>query len=104
ILKSTMVVDFLATFFADSMYLMPIFANDILQGMGKGETRLGILNAAPASGAVLMASFLSYRSIPKRAGLAIIGAVGLYGIAWAGFGCSTNFFVAIALAAVAGAA
>jgi MFS family permease len=102
ILSSTMILDFLATFFAESMYLMPIFANDIL-GQGGGEKRLGFLQAAPATGALVTALFLVYRSIPRRAGAAVIGAVAVFGLAWAGFGCTTSFPLALALLAVAGA-
>lgn len=103
ILLSTMVIDFLATFFAESMYLMPIFANDLF-GKGDGERRLGILNAAPATGAVVMATLLSYRSIPRRAGAAVIWAVLVFGIAYAAFGATRTFALGVALLAVAGAA
>lgn len=87
ILYSTMVLDFLATFFGTATILMPVFAKDILH---VGPTGLGLLYSAPAIGAViagLTLSFLSHHQI-KNQGKVIIISVLLYGAATVGFGLS----------------
>src|SRR5262245_32334868 len=47
---STMLLDFLATFFSSATVLLPLFATDILQ---VGPQGVGLLYAAPSVGAVL---------------------------------------------------
>ena len=49
LIRSTMLLDFFATFFSSATALLPIFAQDILQ---VGATGYGWLYAAPAVGAV----------------------------------------------------
>src|SRR5207248_315085 len=58
LLWSTMLLDFVATFFAGSLLLMPIFADQLLQ---VGTRGLGLLYAAQPLGAVLMGAALSAR-------------------------------------------
>ncbi len=50
LIRSTMLLDFFATFFASATALLPIFAQDILQVGARGY---GWLFAAPAVGALL---------------------------------------------------
>ncbi len=52
-IRSTMLLDFFATFFASAMALLPIFAQDILHVGARGY---GLLAAAPAAGALLGSS------------------------------------------------
>lgn len=94
ILYSTMILDFLATFFGTATILMPIFAKDVLNVGPKG---LGLLYAAPAMGAVaggLILSFLSHHQI-KNQGKVIIICVLFYGAATIGFGLSKNLWLSI---------
>jgi hypothetical protein len=49
LIRSTMLLDFFATFFSSATALLPIFAQDILQVGAKGY---GWLYAAPAVGAM----------------------------------------------------
>lgn len=86
ILLTTMVLDFLVTFFGTATILMPVFAQDVLQVGPKG---LGLLYSAPAIGGVLAGLFISlmHHKI-KHQGKAIILAIILYGLATIGFGLS----------------
>ncbi len=87
ILYSTMILDFLATFFGTATILMPIFAKDILH---VGPMGLGLLYSAPAIGAVgagLILSFFHHHQL-KNQGKIIIISVIFYGAATIGFGLS----------------
>lgn len=85
ILYTTMMLDFLATFFGTATILMPVFAKDILH---VGSTGLGFLYAAPAIGGVVAAISLSLISRIKNQGRVIVAAVLIYGFATIGFGFS----------------
>ncbi len=61
IIRSTMLLDFFATFFSSATALLPIFAQDILRVGARGY---GWLYAAPSVGAVLM-SVVMVRSIER---------------------------------------
>ncbi len=94
ILYSTMMLDFLATFFGTATILMPVFAKDVLHVGPKG---LGLLYSAPAMGAVvggLILSFLPHHRI-KNQGKVIIICVLLYGAATIGFGLSKNLLLSL---------
>lgn len=98
----TMVLDFVATFFASATALLPIFAQDILQVGARGY---GWLYAAPALGAVVTAVVMA-RVIDRieRRGLVLLGSVGVYGLATIAFGLSTAFWVTFLALAISGAA
>ena len=53
LIRSTMLLDFFATFFSSATALLPIFAQDVLHVGARGY---GWLFAAPAVGAVLMSA------------------------------------------------
>ncbi len=102
LIRSTMLLDFFATFFSSATALLPIFAQDILQVGPKGY---GWLYAAPATGAVLMSAamvFLTDRI--RRRGPVLLWAVALYGAATIGFGLSRSFWITFACLALTGVA
>ena len=101
VIRTTMLLDFFATFFGGSMLLMPIFADQLLR---VGPRGLGILYAAQPAGAALAGIFLASRSLPRRQGAAILWAVAAYGGSLAVFGASRSFPLSLAMLAVAGAA
>jgi MFS family permease len=101
IVLSTMVVDFIATFFASASALLPIFADQILRVGPKG---LGLLYAAEAVGAVAAALWLSAAASVERKGLAQLWALSVYGVATVLFGASRSFPLTLGLLVVAGAA
>jgi MFS family permease len=102
IIRSTMLLDFFATFFSSATALLPIFAQDVLHVGAKGY---GWLYAAPSVGAVLM-SLVMVRSIEKieRRGVVLLWAVCVYGAATIVFGLSQSFLLTFLCLAVTGAA
>jgi MFS family permease len=102
LIRSTMLLDFFATFFSSATALLPIFAQDILH---VGVQGYGWLYAAPAAGAVL-ASAVMVRAVDwiEARGTVLIGAVVVYGLATIAFGLSHWFWLTFTCLAVTGAA
>ena len=102
IIRSTMLLDFFATFFSSATALLPIFAQDVLQVGAKGY---GWLYAAPSVGAVIT-SVIMVRSIERieRRGAVLIWAVCVYGAATIVFGLSRSFWLTFLCLAATGAA
>ena len=102
IIRSTMLLDFFATFFSSATALLPIFAQDILHVGARGY---GWLYAAPSVGAVVM-SIVMVRSIERieRRGVVLLWAVVAYGAATIVFGLSHSFALTFFCLAVTGAA
>jgi MFS family permease len=98
---STMLLDFAATFFAGSMLLLPIFADQLFH---VGTRGLGLLYAAQPVGAALAGAVLSTLHPPRRRGPAILWAVAVYGAAIAVFGLSPWFWLSFVMLALSGAA
>jgi len=94
-------LDLVVVFFAGATALLPVFARDILHVGAEG---LGVLRAAPAAGAALVAFALAVKPLTRRAGPVMLGAVGVYGAATLVFGWSTAFWLSVAALAVSGAA
>jgi MFS family permease len=102
LIRSTMLLDFFATFFSSATALLPIFAQDILN---VGATGYGWLYAAPAVGAVTMsAAMVLLTSRIQRRGPVLLWAVGLYGLATVTFGLSRSFWITFASLALTGVA
>jgi MFS family permease len=102
IVRSTMLLDFIATFFGSATALLPIFAQDILH---VGATGYGWLYAAPSVGAALAGTVMAYQieRIDRR-GAVLLWAVAVYGLATVIFGISHAFWLTLlCLAAVGGA-
>lgn len=102
LIRSTMLLDFLATFFSSATGLLPIFAQDVLHVGARGY---GWLFSAPAIGAVLTSAVMvrAVDAITHR-GRVLIWAVIAYGVATAVFGVSTSFALSFGCLAVTGAA
>jgi MFS family permease len=101
LIRSTMLLDFFATFFSSATALLPIFAQDILQVGAKGY---GWLYAAPAAGALCMSAVM----IPmteriERRGPVLLWAVSGYGLATVVFGFSRSFWLTFFCLAMTGA-
>ena len=92
ILLSVMLLDFVATFFGSFTTQLPIVAETLL---GSGAEGLGLLQSAPAVGAVAGSLALSVLPIPRRAGLGVILAVIGYGICVLGFSMSASLPLAL---------
>src|SRR5690349_16128851 len=102
LIRSTMLLDFFATFFSSATALLPIFAQDILK---VGATGYGWLYAAAAVGATMMsAAMVLLTSRINRRGAVLLWAVGLYGLATVMFGFSRSFWITFAALALTGVA
>lgn len=102
IVRSTMLLDFIATFFASATALLPIFAQDILRVGARGY---GWLYAAPSVGAVL-AGVVTAHAIDRieRRGAVLLWSVAAYGAATVVFGLSASFWLTLLCLACVGAA
>lgn len=98
---STITLDLFAVLLAGSTALLPVYARDILH---VGPQGLGVLAAAPAVGATLMAVLLSVRPLKSNVGNAMLGAVVVFGLATIIFGLSTVFLVSLCALFIAGCA
>jgi MFS family permease len=102
LIRSTMLLDFVATFFSSAVALLPIFAQDILHIGARGY---GWLYAAPAAGAVLMSAVMVVLNDRiRRRGPVLLWAVAIYGLATIGFGVARSFWLAFACLALTGVA
>ena len=101
IILSTMLLDFVATFFASANTLMPIVARDILK---VGVVEYGWLSAAPSVGAVIAALVLSQIHELRRQGPLFLGSVVIFGLATVIFGLSSSLVLAWGALTVTGAA
>jgi MFS family permease len=101
IILSTMLLDFVATFFASANTLMPIIAKDVLN---VGVVEYGYLSAAPAVGAVLAALVISQIKELRKQGILFLGAVVVFGFATIVFGATTSIIIAWIAIATTGAA
>jgi len=101
LIRSTMLLDFFATFFASATTLLPVFAQTILR---VGPQGYGLLYSAPALGATFAALALALRGTLRRQGPILLVSVGLYGAATVAFGVSPWFWLTFLALAVGGMA
>ncbi len=101
VLLGAISLDLFAVLLAGATALLPIYAKDILDA---GPWALGLMRAAPAVGALVMAIALARFPIERRAGLWLLGSVALFGAATMVFGLSTLLWLSLLALAVAGAA
>jgi MFS family permease len=97
---STMLLDFLATFFSAATTMLPIFAQDILK---VGPQGLGLLFAAPSVGAVVASLVTSVTGAGKRQGRLLLWSVVVFGVSTIVFGLSTSFWLSLLMLALVGA-
>jgi MFS family permease len=102
LIRSTMLLDFFATFFSSATALLPIFAQDILRVGAKGY---GWLYAAPAVGAVATsAAMIPLTPRIDHRGQVLLWAIVLFGLATVVFGLSPWFWLTFLCLALTGAA
>ncbi|MEX1251846.1 MAG: MFS transporter [Hyphomonas sp.] len=85
-------LDLFAVLLGGAVALMPIYARDILH---VGELGLGLLRASPGIGAIIAIALITAFPIRDHAGLILLIAVALFGLATAVFGASTLAWVSI---------
>jgi MFS family permease len=101
LIRSTMLLDFFATFFSSATALLPIFAQDILR---VGASGYGWLYAGPAAGALMTSAVM----VPltdriRRRGPTLLWAVAGYGLATVVFGLSRSFWLTFVCLGLTGA-
>jgi len=94
-------LDLFAVLLAGATALLPVFARDILHVGAEG---LGLMRAAPAAGAMLVAAWLSWRPLATNVGVKMLWSVVAYGAVTIAFALSREFIVSLGLLAMLGAA
>ncbi len=99
VILAAMSLDMFAVLLGGSVYLLPVFAKDILH---VGSVGFGWLRSAEAVGALVMALMLAHLPPMKHAGRAILLSVAGFGLATIVFGLSTNFVLSFAMLVLIG--
>jgi MFS family permease len=100
VVLGAMALDMFAVLLGGATALLPVYAEDIL---GVGAIGFGVLRAAPAVGAVLMAGALVFLPPMQRAGRSLLWAIAGFGLATIVFGVSTSFPLSLAMLFLTGA-
>jgi MFS family permease len=101
IILSSMLLDFLATFFSSANTLLPFVAQDILR---VGPVEYGWLAGAQSIGGIIAGLALSQRSNLRRQGIILMDAVLVFGAATVIFGLSHWFWLTFLALMLIGAA
>lgn len=101
LILSTMILDFIATFFSSANTLLPFFAQNILH---IGEVAYGWLAAAQSIGAVLVGIIASQVRHIRYQGMLLLGSVVVFGAGTILFGISRVYAVIFFALALIGAA
>ena len=99
-------LDLFAVLLGGAVYLLPIFAREIVDLVPVGlepEEALGWLRAAPAAGACVMALLMAHLPPMQKAGRTLLLCVAGFGAATIVFGLSQNFWLSMAMLALTGA-
>jgi MFS family permease len=100
LILATITLDLFAVLLGGAVYLLPIYAKDILHVDSMG---LGCLRAAELVGAICMAVLLAHLPPLRRAGVTLLWAVAGYGVATIVFGLSELFWLSLLMMFFVGA-
>jgi len=100
-LLGTITLDLFAVILSGATAMLPVYARDILH---VGSEGLGLLRAAPALGAAVVALGLAWRPIERNVGVKMLWAVVVFGLATMAFGLSKSLALSLAMLALLGAA
>ncbi|KKQ64365.1 MAG: Major facilitator superfamily [Candidatus Daviesbacteria bacterium GW2011_GWA2_38_24] len=100
LIYSSMLIDFLGTFFASATTLMPIFAVDILK---VGPKELGFLYAAPSIGAIAAGFFFPFINKIKSKGKLLVFSICFFGLNTIFFALSKNLYLSLIFIGLSGA-
>jgi len=92
IILSALSLDLFAVLFGGAVAMLPAFADKILF---VGAEELGLLRAAPALGAVIMAIILAYNPPKHNAGKYLLLSIAAFGFATILFALSGNFYLSL---------
>ncbi|MDP4181356.1 MAG: MFS transporter [Bacillota bacterium] len=94
-------LDLFAVLFGGATALLPLYAKNILK---VGPMGLGLLQAAPAVGALLMSLYLAKKPLKSSVGKKMFTAVIFFGVSTMIFAVSTSFILSLLILCVMGAA
>jgi MFS family permease len=100
VLIASMALDLFAVLFGGAVALVPVFADTVLH---VGATGVGLLNAAPAAGGILVMLWSTRFPPIRHAGRNLMLCVAGFGVSIIVFALSQNFVLSLAAMAVAGA-
>lgn len=100
LLLAAITLDLFAVLLGGATALLPLYAEQILE---VGSLGFGVLRAAPAVGALLMAVTLAHLPPLKRPGIAMLLSVLGFGVATIVFGLSTSFPLSLVMLLLTGA-
>jgi MFS family permease len=100
ILVGSMALDLFAVLFGGAMALLPVFATDILE---VGAVGFGLMNAAPAVGALFVMISATRRPPAAHAGRNLLLCVAGFGVTMIVFALSRNFLLSLVALAFSGA-
>jgi len=92
IILSSMALDMFAVLFGGAVAMLPVFASEILK---VGPEGLGLLRAAPATGAVIMSFTLAHRPPLTNTGKKLMYAIAGFGLCIICFALSENFYLSL---------
>ena len=92
-------LDLVAVLLGGATALLPVFARDILK---VGPEGFGVLRAAPAVGATVVAVYLGVRPIRRHAGVAMFTGVAVFGLGTLVFALSREMWLSLLALAVLG--
>lgn len=101
LIAGVLLIDLCATVFGVPGALFPQLAAEVFDG---GPELVGLLNAAPAAGALLASLASGWTGRVRRTGIALLWSVVAIGVGYVGLGLSTHLAVALLFLAVAGGA
>jgi MFS family permease len=101
LIMSTMILDFIATFFSSANTLLPYFAQNVLR---IGEIAYGWLASAQSIGAVTVGLIVSQFHNIRRQGMLLLGSVVVFGTATILFGFSRLYAIVFLSLILIGAA
>lgn len=100
IILAAISLDLFAVLFGGAVALLPIFAKEFLDA---GPHGFGMLRAAPAAGALVMALWLTLFPIRKHLGKILLWCVAGFGLTMIAFALSEHFWLSLGLLAISGA-
>jgi MFS family permease len=100
VILSVMSLDMFAVMFGGAVAMLPAYADQVLH---VGSEGLGILRAAPAIGAVIIAVALAIRPLRYIRGTTLLWVVAGFGVCIIGFGLSKVFWLSMVFLLLSGA-
>jgi MFS family permease len=105
LLLSAISLDLFAVLLGGATALLPVFVKEVFQIAEADEgLAVGLLRAAPALGAVVIAVWLAHQPPLQRPGRALLLAVTVFGLTIIAFGLSRWYWLSFVLLALSGAA